>query len=113
MLYYFFCDLHTQSNRMLKTITDDERSEGPVKHALDICKAYNMGNYSRFFRLYEEAPNKTGSLIDVFIDKIRILCLQKMTRGFFPTGIQLEFLKRTLGFNSMENLESFLAEIKI
>jgi hypothetical protein len=60
---------------MLKTFTDEERTAGPVKHALDVVKAYAMGNYSRFFRLYQEAPNKTGSLIDVFIDKIRVLCL--------------------------------------
>ena len=38
-------------------------------------KALAQGNYGRFFKLYRVAPNKGMSLIDVFVDKIRIVCL--------------------------------------
>jgi len=60
---------------MLKQFTLEENKESCIKHALSIRKALTMGNYARFFKLYREAPNMTGSLIDVFIDKLRVMCL--------------------------------------
>lgn len=76
LLYYVFCELVTQTNSTIKSFTAEEKAaEGPIAHALAIRKALAMGNYSRFFKLYRSAPNMTGALIDVFIDKLRVLCL--------------------------------------
>jgi len=74
-LYYVFCELETETLRMLKTLTADEKKMEPVAHALKTRNALVQSNYARFFKLYKEAPGKGTALIDVFIDKIRIQCL--------------------------------------
>jgi hypothetical protein len=99
-LYYVFCELETQTNRMLKQSTNEEKKEACIQHALNIRKALTMGNYCRFFKLYREAPNMTGSLIDVFIDKLRVLCLQKLALAFIIPGIKVEYLVRNLAFDN-------------
>ena len=95
---------------MLKQFTTEEKKESCIQHALNIRKALAIGNYSRFFKLYREAPNMTGALIDVFIDKLRVLCLQKLALAFIPTGIKLEYLVRNLAFNNTREVAAFLKE---
>ena len=67
-------------------------------------------NYGRFFKLYREAPGKAAALIDVFIDKIRIQCLQKLIVGFIATNIELNYLTVLLAFPTPADLEKFLAD---
>ena len=43
---------------MLKTLTEEEKAQEPVEHALKMRQALNLGNYARFFKLYRVAPNK-------------------------------------------------------
>ena len=74
-LYYVFCELEAETLRMLKTLTEEDKKHEPVDHALKMRNALVMGNYARFFKLYRVAPNKGKALIDVFIDKIRVLAL--------------------------------------
>jgi len=113
LLYYVFCELVTQTNSTIKSFTVEEKAaEGPIAHALAIRKALAMGNYSRFFKLYRSAPNMTGALIDVFIDKLRVLCLQKLTLAFMFTNIDLGYLMRALAFDDIKDLKIFLTEFK-
>lgn len=95
---------------MLKTLTTEEKKQEQVAHALKIRNALVQCNYGRFFKLYQSAPGKASALIDVFIDKIRIQCLQKLTVGFIATNIQLSYLANLLAFNSPSELEAFLVE---
>ena len=95
---------------MLKTLTDEEKRQVPVDHALKMRNALVMGNYARFFKLYRVAPNKGRALIDVFIDKIRTLCLQKLAMGYVATNIDLDYLKIILAFESTGELRKFLAQ---
>ena len=74
-LYYVFCELETETLRMLKTLTLEEKQQEPMAHALKTRNALVQCNYGRFFKLYKQAPGKASALIDVFIDKIRIQCL--------------------------------------
>ena len=37
--------------------------------------ALASGNYGRFFKLYLQAPNMGVHLMDIFIEKHRIICL--------------------------------------
>jgi len=60
---------------MLKTLTEDDKKQEAVDHALKVRNALVMGNYARFFKLYRVAPNHGKALIDVFIDKLRVLAL--------------------------------------
>ena len=49
-------------------------------------------------------------MCDVFIDKIRIQCLQKLVVGFIATNIDLDYLAILLAFSSPQELEKFLVE---
>ena len=60
-----------------------------------------QGNYGRFFKLYRNAPNMGSSLIDVFIDKIRIVALQKLSVGYLATNIDTAFLTNLLAFEDV------------
>lgn len=61
-----------------------------VQHALKVRSSLAKRNYHRFFRLYEEAPNMGGYLIDQFVGRIRnealivvckaYVCIHKYTR---------------------------------
>lgn len=79
-------------------------------HALKVRVALAQGNYCRFFKLYREAPNCGADLINVFIDKLRILSLRNLAIGFIATGIELNYLTVTHGFNSVDETEKFLKE---
>lgn len=49
-------------------------------------------------------------MIDVFIDKIRIMALRNLAVGFVATGLDLQHMVMTLAFNSEEEAEKFLKE---
>mmetsp|Transcript_13082 Transcript_13082/g.17706 ORF Transcript_13082/g.17706 Transcript_13082/m.17706 type:complete len:87 (-) Transcript_13082:592-852(-) len=83
---------------MLKTLTPEEKRTEPVAHALKTRNALSQCNYGRFFKLYRAAPGKGSALIDIFIDKIRIQCLQKLVVGFIATNIEINYLAELLGF---------------
>ena len=72
-LYYVFCELEIQVNNTMKSLCTEEISA--LKHALSVRKAMVSGNWSRFFKLYRDAPHMTGALIEVFIDKLRLTAL--------------------------------------
>jgi hypothetical protein len=59
----------------------------------------NDGNYVRFFRLYKEAPNLGPFLMDVFLDKYRVLALRTIA-VVHVMGIDLEYLKKIMVFES-------------
>ena len=95
---------------MMKTLTVEEKKQGPVEHALKVRNALAQGNYGRFFKLYRVAPNKASCLIDVFIDKIRLLSLQKLAVGFVATDVDISYLSLLLAFDNDEQLTQFLAD---
>lgn len=110
-MYFVFCELETETGRMLKQLTTEEKSEGPLEHALKVRNALAQSNYARFFKLYREAPNMGASLIDVFIDKIRLLALRNLAVGFVATGLDLAHITITLAFRNQEESEKFIRDL--
>lgn len=51
-----------------------------------------------------------SSLIDVFIDKLRIIALQKLTMGYLATNIDLGYLSNLLAFDDAAQCEKFLLD---
>jgi hypothetical protein len=86
---------------MLKTLTIEEKKNEIMQHALKISGSLAQGNYGRFFKLYRNAPNMGSSLIDVFVDKIRIVALQKLSVGYLATNIDTAFLTNLLAFEDV------------
>lgn len=61
-------------NGMLEEMCDDgvlENHAECVQHALMVRSSLAKKNYHRFFRLYDDAPNMGGYLIDQFVGRIR------------------------------------------
>jgi hypothetical protein len=67
--------METEILKMLKSLTFEEKMCEPIQHALNVRKCLASGNFGRFFKLYRDAPNMGGYMMDVFIDKIRTISL--------------------------------------
>lgn len=61
--------------------------------------------------MYTCAPHLGSYLIDVFIDKHRVLCLQKLAMGYISTGLDLEYLTTLMAFDDVDVCSKFLTEM--
>lgn len=66
---------------LLAQLTPAEKSDSGVHHALQVAAALATSNYVRFFRLYNEAPNMGGYIMDHFIERERMSALTVMSKG--------------------------------
>lgn len=103
--------MQEETIKIMKSLTFEEKMCEPVQHALDVRKALLSGNYGRFFKLYRTAPNMGGYLMDVFIDKHRVLTLQKLALAYVAFNIDVGTLSSLLAFDSVKQAETFLLEI--
>ena len=94
--------------RTLRQLTEEEKKEESIDHALKVRKALATGNYGRFFKLYQTAPNMGTYLMGIFIDKHRILCLQKLCFANQNSNLELNRLTNLLAFDSKTDLLKFL-----
>ena len=82
---------------LVKTVASITNPGHSVKHALAVRSSLAMGDYCNFFRLYHEAPNMSGYLMDEFLFKERIRTLCKLLKAFRPT-VPLNFIATSCGF---------------
>jgi hypothetical protein len=82
ILYFVYTCNKTDMNDMLAELTPADKSHPWIKHALDVRSALALGNYHRFFRLYLEAQNLGGYLMDLFIERERLAALANMSRAY-------------------------------
>lgn len=75
ILYQILCEMEMETMRAMRQLTEAEKAEPCVSHALEVRKSLASGNYGRFFKLYLSAPNMSHYLMDIFIEKHRIICL--------------------------------------
>ncbi len=61
-------------NALLEEMCDEglNKHADCVQHALMVRSSLAKGNYHKFFKLYENAPNMGGYLIDQFIGRKRV-----------------------------------------
>lgn len=81
ILYFVYTCNKTDMNDMLAELTPADKSHAWIKHALDVRSALALGNYHKFFRLYLEAQNLGGYLMDLFIERERLAALANMSRA--------------------------------
>jgi hypothetical protein len=67
-----------------------------------VRKALAEGNYGRFFKLFRTAPNLGAFLMEIFLDKHRILCLIRLTMAYVATNIELAYISNLLAFESIK-----------
>jgi hypothetical protein len=82
ILYFVYTCNKTDMNDMLAELTPADKNHEWIKHALGVRSALALGNYHKFFRLYLEAQNMGGYLMDMFIERERLTALANMSKGY-------------------------------
>ena len=104
ILYQLFCGMEMETLRVMKQLTGPEKLQECIKHALQVRKALADGNYARFFKLYRTAPNMGFYLMDVFVEKHRIMCLQKLAFATLNSNLELTRVASLLAFDEVAPL---------
>jgi hypothetical protein len=73
--------LSVELGRTISHLSKVEKETAPVKHALAVQNALATGNYHRFFKLYEAAPNMGAYLMDHFVTRERMFALTMMSKA--------------------------------
>lgn len=122
ILYFVYTCNKTDMNDLLAELTPADKAQKAVKHALEVRSSLAMGNYHKFFRLYLQAPNMGGYLMDMFIERERLHALANISRAYAPCppspaspltvnrymSVALRFLTDELGFESDGECRQFL-----
>ncbi|KAI0726722.1 SAC3/GANP/Nin1/mts3/eIF-3 p25 family-domain-containing protein [Fomitopsis betulina] len=95
-------------NLYVGQLTDKQKVDPAVRHALDIQRALAMGNYHRLFDLYLNAPNMGAYIMDHFIDRERIRALIVMSKAY--RTLPLPFVQNELAFDTVTLAREFLTE---
>jgi len=81
LLYYIFTNNNLDLTITLATLNKEQKQRAAIKHALSVRSAWAMSNYHGFFKLYLCSPNMSGYLIDMFVDRERLLGLKAMIKA--------------------------------
>ncbi|GBE86490.1 SAC3/GANP/Nin1/mts3/eIF-3 p25 family-domain-containing protein [Sparassis latifolia] len=95
-------------NLYVGQLTDRQKLDPAVRHALNVQRALAMGNYHSLFDLYLNAPNMGAYIMDHFIDRERIRALMVMTKAY--RQISLSFIQNELAFDTIAVALQFLME---
>jgi len=95
-------------NLYVGQLTDRQKGDPAVRHALAVQKALAMGNYHSLFDLYMNAPNMGAYIMDHFIDRERARALMVMTKAY--RTLPLAFIQNELAFDTPALAHDFLSE---
>ncbi|KAK0467286.1 SAC3/GANP/Nin1/mts3/eIF-3 p25 family-domain-containing protein [Desarmillaria tabescens] len=98
----------SELNLYVGQLTPRQKSDSAVKHALDVQKSLAMGNYHALFKLYMNAPNMGGYIMDHLIGRERAKALMIMTKAY--KTLPLSFIHNELAFDDIESAREFLTE---
>lgn len=109
ILYFIHTSNRTALSDMLADLTTAEKEEPPIKHALCVRSALALGNYHRFFRLYQNTPNMGAYLMDMFVVRERLSALSNICKAYKP-DVKLRFIVDELGFESDSDAAQFICD---
>ena len=71
----------TELTTTLADLTTEEKADPAIRHAMSIHSACASSNYHRFFKLYLSAPNMSGHLLNLFVQRERVQALKAMFKS--------------------------------
>ncbi|WAQ96773.1 LENG8-like protein [Mya arenaria] len=83
ILYYIYTSNLGDINSALTDLSQADRKDECIKHALDVRSAWALNNYHRFFQLYLNAPKMAGYLMDKFVGRIRKAALKSAVKAYY------------------------------
>lgn len=93
---------------VLAMVTAKLRADPAIAHALAVRQAVAMNDYHRFFKLYVDAPNMAGYLMDVMVPAIRLGALRAMCKAYRPT-LAVQYIRDELKLQGKEG-KAFLRQ---
>lgn len=116
MLYLLHTGNHADISDILLDLelakANGEALDDAVAHALKVNTAMSTKNFHRLFRLYVDAPNMGGYVMDSFIRRERLAALATICRGMRPS-VDLDYLVHELGFLDVDEFMEFAEEIRV
>ncbi|TQS34876.1 hypothetical protein Golomagni_04725 [Golovinomyces magnicellulatus] len=109
ILYFIHTSNRTALNDIMADLTTAETEEPPIKHALGVRSALALGNYHKFFRLYNDTPNMGVYLMDMFVVRERLAALSIICKAYKPE-VKLRLLTEELGFVSDPDAAQFICD---
>ncbi|KAH6634832.1 SAC3/GANP/Nin1/mts3/eIF-3 p25 family-domain-containing protein [Chaetomium sp. MPI-SDFR-AT-0129] len=109
ILYYIHTANRAELNNALADLTAAEKKDKAIKHALDVRSALALGNYHRFFQLYNDTPNMGAYLMDMFVGRERLAALCNFCKGYKP-DVPLRFITEELYFESDIEAAQFILD---
>ncbi|KAL1302006.1 hypothetical protein AAFC00_002458 [Neodothiora populina] len=109
ILYFIYTCNRTGMNDVLADLTAQDKENAAVKHALQTRTALATGNYHKFFRLFNEAPNMGAYLMDMFVDRERLSALAKICRAFKP-DVRVDYLTEEFAFANDQQCAQFICD---
>lgn len=95
---------------LLTELTGEQRRAPAIKHALEVRSSLALCNYYAFFRLYQEAPNMGGYLMDFYAKRERLAALTTICRAYRP-HLEISYLARLLAMDNVDECLSWLREL--
>lgn len=87
ILYFIHTANRTELSNALADLTAAEKKDKAIKHALDVRSALALGNYHRFFQLYNETPNMGAYLMDMFVLRERLAALCNICKAYVALSL--------------------------
>ena len=94
---------------LMLLLSDDDRDDPHIKHALQVRAADALGHYTALFRLYASAPGHSQYVMDTFADRARLDALAVVLKAYTP-AVPLSALATSLGFDDVDECAFFVED---
>jgi len=104
---------HPHPPTPLMTPHSNSMPEDAVERAFKVCTAALQEDIYHFFHWYHQLPFLGPKILRPYANKIRFAATTKLIRAFRPGKIEVDFFKRVLGFDSLDECLSYLRSVGV